>query len=171
MGLFGNLLNKVVRDAKNEVEKSVANAVTQGVSNAFSKKPEKKEETAQETVAAPAGNGTIINGINYDRSYQRTPAHFRPILEKNFSQYRLEENVPMDMVFPGAAPSFNPASFVLKSGEMIVAVIAIMPAKKPRSVAAQSLCKKNQVAYVDFWCDYENTEAYVTERINKALFS
>jgi len=131
---------------------------------------------------APAGNaagsaanatmgqsGVIINGIDYSTTYNRNHDYFRDIIRGNFSNYEIEENVPVSRIKPGASSAFFPISYLLSQGGRPVAVIAIMPPFKSPSVRLRDVCCELNIPFITFFCQYENRESYVVNRINDKI--
>ncbi len=113
-------------------------------------------------------NGRIfINGVDYTKDFNRSHAYFKDIIERNFSEYTIQEHVPMTQIEPGASKFFKPLDFLFNKDGKPVLAVAIT--KEKASKKAPIICKNHNIKYVVIYSPYENKESFVVDRINKAL--
>lgn len=164
MGIFNSIIKNVVgdltRDAQNTAAHKIANKVTEQI---------KSDVEKNDIKSSCKSDSIMINGINYSKEFNRNHDYFRNIIKTNFNGYTIEENVPVKRIREGASEAFKPISYLLSRDGKPVAAIAIIPAFRNASAKAAEICKENNIAYITFYCQYENTENYVVNRINDAL--
>ncbi len=113
-------------------------------------------------------NGRIfINGIDYTKDFNRSHGYFKDIIERNFAEYAIEENVPMTQIEPGASKFFKPLDFLFNKDGQPVLAVAIT--KEKPSKKAPIICKNHNIKYVVIYSPYENKESFVVDRIKNAL--
>jgi len=113
----------------------------------------------------------IIDGIDYARIYNCDTDHFRAILNKNFPDMEIKEDVPLNSIIPGISSAYKSVSFLLSQGGAPKVVIQLRYPGQSTRVGSQQICRKNGIGYISLWTDYKNQEEYIVKRVKDILWS
>ena len=175
MGLFKTLLGSVAEKAISQVKDALSDAMS---------------EHAPKNTARPAAPATPRPEPEIvERTDAEWLAFFREILQTQFADYSVREDVPVTDIAGPAADEFKlyktrptqvyraewgkPYSFVLSQGGIPRAVVMLGSGHSHYSnvkyLISRMYCKKLGIPYINFYTQMPNEEEYVVGRINKFL--
>ena len=146
----------------------------------------KAEEMQSRTPStAPARHLAVTKELDPDQ----WTVYFKNVLQKNFPQYVLKENVPVTELTGDVHDVFKlykerpnqvykaewgkPYDFVLYAGDTPKAVVMLgidhVHQSKVVYLISKMFAKKLKVPYLGFYLQFPNEESYVVERVRKAL--
>ena len=164
------LRRKVERKVEDAMETAIDSALksntntTQTVAPVASQPVSPVVAAANDAIAysAPAEDDWSIE-YNHDVNY------FRPIIQANFPEYTIEENVPFEALVPGVRFQYPPYTFVMRKGGQIALVISLQ-SKYGYRKGLHTMCEwKAQLKHINFFIEYPDRPEYVIDRIRKNL--
>ena len=176
------------RILRRKVEQEVEKKVEQAVENAFdsaNKPAQPASAPAAAPAAAPVTSATeqTAGGFfaqqmaqqaapavdDWDTEYHHDIDYFRPIIQQNFPEYTLEENVPFATLVPGLTYYYPPYTFVMRKNGQIALVISLQSTKSYKK-GLHTMCEwKAQLKHINFFIEYPDRPEYVVNRIRENL--
>ena len=179
--ILDNILKRLLR---RKVERKVENAMETAIDNALT--PKKTTTVNATTPAAPAADpipAPVDGGFfaqtaaaqtapavdDWDTEYNHDINYFRPIIQSNFPDYTLEENVPFAQLVPGVKYNYPPYTFVMRKNGQIALVISLQ-SKYGYKKGLHTMCEwKAQLKHINFFIEYPDRVDYVVNRIRQNL--
>ena len=180
--MFESLLKRLLR---RKVERKVENAMETAIDNAFKPNTTTATTPAAQPAAQPAGpapapadDGFFARNAaaqaapaedDWDTDYNNDINYFRPIIQANFPDYTLEENVPFAQLVSGVKYSYPPYTFVMRKNGQIALVISLQ-SKYSYKKGLHTMCEwKAQLKHINFFIEYPDRADYVVNRIRENL--
>ena len=179
--MLESILKRLLR---RKVERKVENAMETAIDNAFAPKTTTGTATAPaaqpvaDPAPAPADGGFFAQTAaaqpapavdDWDTEYNHDINYFRPILQENFPEYTIEENVPFAQLVPGVRYNYPPYTFVMRKNGQIALVISLQ-SKYGYKKGLHTMCEwKAQLKHINFFIEYPDRVDYVVNRIRQNL--
>ena len=165
------LRRKVEQKLEHEVEKAVDNALDNKKATAAAPTVAPVETPVRPVVAA--ANQALADAApdfdDWDTDYNHDVNYFRPIIQANFPEYTLEENVPFRQLIPDTNLNYPPYTFVMRKGGQIALVISLQ-SKYGYKKGLHTHCEwKAQLKHINFFIEYPDRPDYVIGRIRENL--
>ena len=165
--MLDSLLKRIFRrQVEKKVEQKVEREVEKVVDAALSgSKPASAASTATATPTAPAAvqnaQSSVEEQDEWDIDYNHDIDYFRPILQQNFPEYTIEENVPFAQIVPGLKSYYPPYTFVMRKNGAIALIISLQSKYKYKK-GLHTYCEwKAQLRHINFFIEYPDHPDYV----------
>ena len=106
---------------------------------------------------------------DWDTEYHHDIDYFRPIIQQNFPEYTLEENVPFASLVPGLTYYYPPYTFVMRKNGQIALVISLQSTRSYKKGLHTMCVWKAQLKHINFFIEYPDRPEYVVNRIKENL--
>ena len=176
MGLFDKVLDSIFNGTKKAVD-SALSGTKKPEANTAKPAPAPAPQPAAETITATVNNPDAERIYDEDGKYEfndtfnRDTAYFRDIIQRNFADYTIEENVPITRFDASAHPKCIPVTFLLSKGGYSFAFF-VMPINKTNGLpykGSKQALRAAGIKTVHCINCYKNEEAYVVNRIKAAM--
>ena len=176
MGLFDKIMNSIFNETKKVVDAatSPAQKAVTPAQNAPAPAPAAAAPVAETVPAADPDAERIYNedgSYEFNDAFHRDIAYFRDILARNFSDFTIEENVPISRFAADAHPKCIPVTFLLSKGGTNFAFF-VMPLNKVPGLpytGSKKALRAAGIKTVHCIDCYKNEESYVVNRIRNAM--
>lgn len=163
--------------------KAVGDATEKAVDAAFSQKNNSQKPVAPAAPVKPAAPVTPAVDMEaerfysddgkyeFNRNFNRDKAYFRAILDRNFPNWTIEENVPITALNASAHPKCMPITFLMSDGARKFAFFVMRDGQQNGMPYVGSCENLHDLGIRKTHCItcYKNEEAYVVNRINQAM--
>jgi|GEM_PF-2999213 hypothetical protein len=171
--MLESILKRLLR---RKVEQKVENVVEDALDSAFKSNPNAAQQAAPATPVSPsvgAANSFVTQTAptedDWDTEYNHDINYFRPILQANFPEYTIEENVPFAQIVPGTNFKYPPYTFVMRKNGQIALVISLQ-SKYSYKKGLHTWCEwKAQLKHINFFIEYPDRPEYVIDRVRQNL--
>lgn len=158
------------RKVEQKVEKAVDEALDSALNSNKTVQPTASTAQPASSVAAAAyDNGNAEAENEWDIVYNHNADYFRPIIQANFPEYTLEENVPFDQLVSGVKFKYPPYTFVMRKNGQIALVISLQSVNSYKKGLHTYCEQRAQLRHINFFIEYPDHQDYVINRIRQYL--
>ncbi|MBP5354791.1 MAG: hypothetical protein J6Y67_06625 [Lachnospiraceae bacterium] len=168
--MLESILKRLLRrKVEQKVEKVVDEALDSALNSNKAAQPTAGATQPASPVAAADYSANAGAENEWDIEYNHDINYFRQIIQANFPEYALEENVPFAQLVPGVRYQYPPYTFVMRKNGQIALVISLQ-SKYSYKKGLHTMCEwKAQLRHINFFIEYPDRPEYVINRIRQYL--